>query len=217
MQLIESPTERTTAATDVVIAALALTYGGRLLRHHSWRARVWGGALATLGAAGALGAVAHGLKLGPRPLAAIWRAIYFSLGLTVALFAAAATGDGWGQSAGRRALPAMLLAAFGFYTASQRLGRGFIVFIVYEAVALLYALGVYTRLARGGRLDGADRIAAGILLSIIAAGIQASSLRATVAGIPFDNNGLFHLVQIAALPLLAAGVENGLGADTSYA
>ncbi|HMQ30218.1 MAG TPA: hypothetical protein PKD53_05790 [Chloroflexaceae bacterium] len=208
--LIESPTERTTAATDAVMAALALGYARSLLGGRGWRARVWAGAFGGLGLAAALGAAAHGLRLGERAHAALWRAIYLTLGLTVALFAAAATADGWGERAGRKALPITLLAALGFYGASQRLARGFIVFVVYEAAALLYALGVYARLARGGRLAGAELTAAGILISLLAAAVQSSSLRLTLLGLPFDNNGLFHLVQIAGLPVLAAGVRAAL-------
>lgn len=208
--LIASPTERTTAATDLVIAAMALAYAQDLLARRSWRARVWAGAFAALGLAGVLGAAAHGLQIGQRAHNALWRALYLTLGIMVALFASAATADGWGEGAGKRTLPAMLLAALGFYGLSQRLARGFIVFVIYEATALLYALGVYTRLARGGRLAGAELTAAGILLSIIAAAVQASSLRLELLGLPFDHNGLFHLVQIAGLPVLAAGVRAGL-------
>jgi hypothetical protein len=211
---IDSPTERTTAVTDALIAALGLIYARALLGRGTWRARVWAGAFAALGAAGGLGAAAHGLRLSPRAHAAIWRILYLVLGLTVALFAVAATADGWGERAGRRVLPAALLAALGFYGLSQRLARGFIIFLIYEAAALLYALGVYTRLARGGRLAGAELTAAGILIALLAAAIQATRLRVDLFGVPFDNNGLFHLVQIAGLPILAAGVRAGLDQQT---
>lgn len=212
--LIESPTERTTAATDAIIAALALAYASSMLGRGGWRARVWAGAFAALGLAGAQGAAAHGLRLGARAHAALWRALYLTLGVMVALFAAVATADGWGERAGRRALPGLLLAAVGFYGASRRLSHGFLVFIVYEAAALLYALGIYVRLARGGRLAGAELTAAGILIALIAAAVQSSRLRLTILGMPFDNNGLFHLVQIAGLPVLAAGVRAGLDQQT---
>lgn len=214
--LVADRAEQTTAGTDLLIAALALRYSGQIGLRKGWRAQVWAGAFAALSLSGALGALAHGVKVSERAHAAIWRALYLTLGVMVALFAAAATADGWGLRAGRRALPACLLAAFGFYGLSQRLARGFLVFVVYEAAALLYALGIYVRLARGGRLAGAELTAAGILLSILAAGVQASSLRVTLLGLPFDHNGLFHLVQIAGLPVLAAGVRAGLSQPTEH-
>lgn len=209
MQLIDSPTERTTAATDAVIAAMALVYAGELLAQRGWRSRVWAGGFGAMAGGAALGAIAHGLVHSRRAHTLLWRVIFLNLGLMVALFAAAATADGWGERAGRRALPALVLVALGFYGASQRLSRGFIVFIVYEAAALLYALTIYIRLARGGRLAGAHLTAAGLLISLIAAGVQSSGLRGSFLGMPFDNNGLFHLVQIAGLPLLAAGAKAG--------
>lgn len=211
MRLTPSPTERTTAATDLILCAQGLLHAADLLRGPGdpWRGRVWAGAFAGLGVAGALGAVAHGLELGEAPLRRTWRGIYLALGLTVACFAAGAVGDAWGRPAGRRAVPALGAAALGFFALSQRLRGGFLVFIVYEAAALLFALGVYARLAQGGRLAGAHLVAAGTLVSLIAAAVQTSRLRVTLLGLPLDNNGLFHLVQMAGLPILAAGLRAG--------
>lgn len=205
--LVASPTERTTAATDLVIAAVALRYAVRFAAQPDLRQRTWGAAFAGMGFAGLLGALAHGLTLSPRIHAWLWRGIFLSLGLSVGLFAAAATSDGFGAKVGRRALPLAIVAALGFYGLSQRTNRGFLVFTAYEALALIYALAIYSHLARHRQLAGADRLAAGILLSLVAAAVQATSWRASFCGIPFDNNGLFHLVQILALPLIAQGVQ----------
>jgi hypothetical protein len=140
----------------------------------------------------------------------LWRPLNLILGLTVALFAAGAVTDLLGERAARRALPGLILSALGFYAISQRIQRGFLAFIVYEAVAMLFALGAYARLAQAGRLTGSQQMAAGVLLSILAAAIQASSAKLTIFGVPFDHNGLFHIVQIAGLPLLAAGLRAAL-------
>jgi predicted alpha/beta-hydrolase family hydrolase len=77
-------------------------------------------------------------------------------------------------------------------------------------MAMLFALAAYARLAQSGRLIGAQQMAAGVLLSILAAAIQASSSELIVFGVPFDHNGLFHIVQIAGLPLLASGLRAAL-------
>lgn len=213
MRIIADPRERTTAATDALISLMALRYAAGLLGRRAadpWKAGVWSAAFGGLALAGGLGAAAHGLTLSERARAAIWRPLYQCLGAIVALFAAGAVRDGWGEPAARRALPPLLLSALGFFLASQRLRRGFIIFVVYEALAMLFALGVYVRLARAGRLEGAELMAAGVLLSILAAAVQASPLELTILGLPFDHNGLFHLVQIAGLPLLAAGLRASL-------
>jgi hypothetical protein len=213
MQIIESPTERTTAATDALLAALCLRYAAELMgyrRRHPWKAVVWAGTFGMLAASGGLGAIVHGLQMPEDRRAALWRPLTLILGGTVALFADGAAGDLLGERAARRALPGLLLSALAFYALSQRLQRGFLVFIVYEAVAMLFALGAYARLAQGGRLRGAQQMAAGVLLSILAAAIQSTSLELTILGIPLDHNGLFHIVQIAGLPLLAAGLRAAL-------
>lgn len=211
--IIADPREQTTAATDAVIAVMALRYAWELQRRRSadpWKAGLWAAAFGGLACAGGLGAVVHGLTLSERAKLALWRPLYLILGVVVALFAAGATRDGWGEPAARRTLPGLLLAALGFFGLSQRLKGGFRVFVVYEAVAMLFALAVYVRLARGGRLAGADLMAAGVLLSILAAAVQASPLELTIYGVPFDHNGLFHLVQMTGLPLLAAGLRAAL-------
>jgi hypothetical protein len=72
-------------------------------------------------------------------------------------------------------------------------------------------LAIYLHLRARGR-TGAGTVAAGITLSIAAAGVQASSLGLTVV-VPFDHNGLFHLVQIVGVVVTARGVRAGLVAD----
>ncbi|MGQ9614350.1 MAG: DUF6962 family protein, partial [Chloroflexus sp.] len=56
-------------------------------------------------------------------------------------------------------------------------------------------------------------ITSGILITILAAAIQASSLEVRAGKIIVDHNGLFHLVQLMALPLLVEGVHAGLQLD----
>jgi hypothetical protein len=46
-------------------------------------------------------------------------------------------------------------------------------------------------------------------LNIVAAALQASSMRITILW-PFDHNGIFHLVQIAGLLTLGAGLRSSL-------
>ncbi|NTW00726.1 MAG: hypothetical protein HGA19_05375 [Oscillochloris sp.] len=213
IQIIASPTERTTAATDALLGVISLGYAAELLgqrQHFPWKAGVWAATFGALSASGVLGAVVHGFEMPEPRRTLLWRPLTLTLGVTVALFATGALYDLLGERLARRALPGLLLSALGFYVLSQRLQRGFLIFILYEAVAMLFALGAYARLAQGGQLTGAQQMAAGVLLSILAAAIQSSSLELTLFGVPFDHNGLFHIVQIAGLPLLAAGLHAGL-------
>ncbi|MCX7859536.1 MAG: hypothetical protein N2385_05575 [Chloroflexus sp.] len=205
--IIADRREQTTAATDLLLAAAALIAIQRLRGKTDWRRRIWQVAFALLAASGVLGAIVHGLRLSPASRDRLWQPLNLLLGLIIALFTTAAVSDRWGEHAGKRVLPAVSLAAPGFVWLSRRLQRGFLAFIIYELVAMIGALVIYADLARQRQLPGAGRITLGILATIAAAGIQTSSLELVIGDIPFDHNGLFHLVQLAALPLLVEGVR----------
>jgi hypothetical protein len=104
----------------------------------------------------------------------------------------------------------MVVLALGFYLVTRLFAGIFFVFIVYEAVALVFAWGAYSWLALTGQLKGALLMSVGVLLSIIAAGIQAT-LKTTVKLIfEFDHNGIFHIVQIIGIMVLLAGLRLSL-------
>ena len=104
-------------------------------------------------------------------------------------------------------LPAALAVGALFYATTAAGGGSFGIFVAYEGAAMLAALVIYIRLAALGR-RGAGFVAVGIALTLAAAGVQASSLSLTLVW-PFDHNGLFHLVQLAALFVLAHGLWHG--------
>lgn len=206
-------TELTTALTDAMLAVLAL---GVLVRVRTrmpvdpWKVRLWSWLLGLLAAASVLGAVAHGLDLAPGTREALWQPLYLALGLVVALFAVAAIRDRFGERAGRRALPWLVAAGIGFY-AVTRLGTGsFLVFVLYEAAAMLAALALYADAARRGGLAGAGWMVAGVALNLVAAAVQQSDAGVRIGTVPLDHNGLFHVVQAVAILLLARGLLRSL-------
>lgn len=214
MRLNPVPTELTTAATDAALALLAVACIVILYRHRQgdpWKAGLWSLILALLGLASVLGALAHGLDL-PAPLRdALWQPLYLALGLVVALFVVAAAFDRFGLELGSRLLPIMALVGIGFYAITRLFTGTFLVFILYEAVGMLVALALYVSLGRRRRGEGWVRLmVAGIALTIVAAAIQATEgVRVTLIW-PFDHNGVFHLIQMAALIVLVAGVTRSL-------
>jgi hypothetical protein len=142
----------------------------------------------------------------------LWQPLFLALGLVVALFVVAAVYDWKGRGVSRRLLPVMLLVGAGFFGLTRIATGTFLVFIIYEAVAMVFALVVYGSLAANGKLRGAAIVAVAIVLNIVAAGIQASGSVAVTVGVPFDHNGLFHIVQAVAVVVLVAGLEQGLTA-----
>jgi len=208
------PTEQTTAVTDLVIAvvavacALSVRRPGRSL---PFRLRTWTWIYGLLALAAVLGTIVHGLRLSDTLSGALWPPLYLALGLVVALFVVAAVHDWKGRGPAARLTPLMVSVGVGFFLVTQLWRGSFAVFVIYEAVAMLLALGIYTHLALRRRLAGAWIVVVAIVLNLVAAAVQASDLEITVV-VPFDHNGLFHLVQMVAIVVLAVGLVRGFRA-----
>ncbi len=212
MPLVQSPTELTTSATDALLAIECVLIIAWLLGTGTpdhWRKRLWCWFFGFFAIASFLGAAAHGLEM-PEPIReALWKPLYLSLGIAVALFAVGAIADGRGQGVAKRLVPWSIGAGAAFLGLTELLAGAFIVFVVYQAAALAGALAVYTFLAATGRLKGAAVIALGILLSLAAAVAQASDVSFHIL-FPFDHNGAFHLLQMVSTATLAVGLRLGM-------
>jgi hypothetical protein len=103
----------------------------------------------------------------------------------------------------------MLGAALIFYLATRLSGGEFLVFVVFQAGTLLFALGVYLRLQARGRA-GAGLVAAGLAVTLAAGAVQAAESLTVRLVWEFDHNGVYHLVQLAGLVLLARGLTRVL-------
>ena len=211
MELIASATERTTAATDLVLAIAAGMAVAALGRHaaRSFARTVWQGALLSAAAGAAIGAVTHGLALSAETRELLWQPLFFLLGLTVSLFVVGAVASWRGGPAARRLLPPMLGLAVLFYLATRLTGGRFLVFVLFQAGTLLFALAVYLRLvARGVR--GAGWVAAGLAVTLAAGAVQAIEGLTLTLVWPFDHNGIYHLIQLGGLAALTRGLTRVL-------
>jgi hypothetical protein len=210
MKIVQDPAEKSTAATDIILALVAIggiffLHGDLLNSSANWRINIWSAAIGLIGLAAALGAVAHGLVLLTTIQNRIWLALNMSLALAVSLFVVGVIFDLWGYEASLYALPLMLIAGLGFYLATLFYPGTFFLFIVYEALALSFALCVYLFLTVTGE-PGAGFMASGVLLSIVAAGLQARKSIAFTLIWKFDHNGIYHIVQTIGLLFLFAGL-----------
>jgi Family of unknown function (DUF6962) len=107
------------------------------------------------------------------------------------------------------ALPWAIAVGVGFFLLTQLSDGGFRVFILYEGAAMIATLVIYLSLWILRRTAGAGRVALGVALTLVAAAIQVSALSVRIIW-PFDHNGLFHLVQMAAVLLIAGGLRAGM-------
>jgi len=212
MPLTPSPTELTTAATDAALAVVCLALLASLLRlsvDTPWKRAIWASVFVLVAISAGCGAVVHGLDLPPSMRAALWKPIYFSMGMSVALFLVGAIGDWRGEQAARAWLPWAVAAGTGVFVLTQISGSGFRAFIACEAAAMTTSFVIYLRLWIARKLAGAGTVAIGVALTLAAAAVQASSLGVQVVW-PFDHNGLFHLIQIASVLVIANGLGRSL-------
>ena len=211
MKLVKDPAEQTTAVTDIILSLVA--FGGVLLLQWSpvytgglWRIHIWSTAIGLMGLAAVLGAVAHGLIIKTITHNRIWRVLNLALALAVSLFVVGVINDLYSTVVAKKTFPFMLAAGLGFYLTTLIYPGIFFLFLVYEGLALLFSLGAYLFLSTAGE-PGAGFMASGILLSIVAAGLQArKSIQITLIW-KFDHNGIFHIVQAFGLLFLVAGLR----------
>ena len=204
---MEPVSQPITLATDYALGLTAL--GGAILLLKKRRgpgslpARLWAAGFASVGAAALFGGTWHGFapRLSPIASAALWKATLVGTGLA-AFFLVAGAAFG---SVGRRAAAWVTAAALG------KLG----VFLLWAAFHDEYdGVVVDTSLAMGAivvlqllawrrrRAASAPWIGAGILVSLVAAAVEALGLS---PGRPFSHDDLYHVIEIGALLLLYRG------------
>ena len=115
-----------------------------------------------------------------------------------------------GRLSARRILPIMVFIGVGFFGITLVWPDSFLVFIVYAAVVMLFALGGYTWVAYRRHLEGAWLMVAGILVTVIAGGVQASNVLSFTFIWSFDHNGIYHLIQMVGIVLLVTGLRKAL-------
>ena len=206
---VDSATEQTIAVTDLMLALQAF---GAIVMLRTFPIRlpmwtdVWTAFFGLLAVSSTLGALAHGMHIGESAQSVIWAIVYLVLGLSMALFAIAAVTMTWNHEVARRTMPYFTAIALGFFAITQLWNDSFLLFVAYEAIAMLGALVLYSACFWSRREPNCAFIAAGILVGIVAAIVDVdSSLQMTLIW-TFNNHGLFHLVQMLALSLIMVGI-----------
>lgn len=202
-----SPYERVTAWTDVLMGLLAGFIAYQLFQNPGFKFTVWTWAFGLLAISSFLGAVAHGYEMTQKTNDRLWMPINLSLGLALGLFVVGALFDLSGEAIARMVLPVMLAIGFGFFLITVWKPGTFMTFIAYEAVAMLFALGVYVYLLFTSSLAGAGWMVMGVLVTIIAAVVQATGKAGKGVFCYFDNNGVFHIIQMVGMVLLFIGLR----------
>ncbi|MEJ2596251.1 MAG: hypothetical protein P8100_14265, partial [bacterium] len=159
-----------------------------------------------LSIAALFGTFAHGFKMSAQTNLLLWQPLNLALGLSVSLFAAGAILDFRKGKLPKYIIYGLLALGLIFYFVTVLIPGSFLVFILYEAVVMLFALCIYLILSTSRRLTGGWWMTAGILISIVAAVIQASGSVIISFIWDFDHNGIFHLVQMVGILVLLKGL-----------
>lgn len=206
LRWIDSPTERSSAATDVLIALLCAIFAlsiGFSPAPDALPRTLWVLLFAGVGAAALAGAVYHGLALALRTRRRLWRAVTLGLASAAAALAAILAFEiGGTRSAafGAGLFAAVLLGSL----AAANPPWGFTAQSLLQGALLAAGMAVWAGLIP---TRANPWLAAGCAVSLLAGGVQATRRARLRLYWEFDHNGLFHLLQAAGLALLAAGVR----------
>jgi hypothetical protein len=210
MHFIEIPTEQTTAITDVLLAMAATLFivliRAKGIKTDSKKTLIWIAAFGFLALAAALGAIAHGIEMTKELNTLVWHPINLCLGLTVAFFTAGVIYDINRFNIAGYILVLLIISSLLFFIVTLIIPDSFLIFILYEALAMLFALVSYLILSFGGKLRGAWLMTFGILISLLASVIQAMGTFQLTLIWEFNYNGLFHILQIPGLLFIYAGI-----------
>ncbi len=210
IKIIDSPTERTTAATDILLGIQTIGCAWYIYTmeqsHDPWKATIWTWAFVMITLAAFGGTIAHGLQMSKITYFRVWRVLGFILAMIVPFFLTGVVYDIWGYDMSRLALPMLVAIGVIVYVVTLAMPATFMIFIVYESVALLCALLGYGWLTFMGR-PGAIFFVGAILIILLAAVIQATEkLRVTLIW-EFDFNSFYHVLQIVANFLIVWGLR----------
>ncbi len=210
MNIIDIPTEQTTAATDLMLAIISIVTAFGIYnlgkQVQPVKTRIWVAVFILLAIAALFGAIAHGFVMSEKTNYILWQPLNLALGLGVSLFAAGAIFDLRRGSVPKGIVPGLLALGIIFYFITVFVPGSFLVFIIYEAVVMLFALVAYVVLAAKQKLIGAWWMVLGILITIIAAAIQATESVSVQFIWDFDHNGIFHIVQMAGILIIYLGL-----------
>ena len=212
VEITNSATELTTSATDAVLAIeciVIIVWLGRFAPRVRWRTALWCWVFGLVALSSLLGCLTHGFVMPVSVREALWKPLHLSLGVLVALFAVGAIYDWRGRVAAGRLVPWAIGLGAAFFGLTELLSGTFILFDVYEATAMVITLAIYLYLASTRRLKGAGVVAAAIVLNLIAVGLQFSDVSVRIL-VPFDHNGVFHLVQSMGIVMLGLGLHRGM-------
>ena len=142
MKIHPSRFEQMTALTDVALGIFSGYAAVQIFQSSGLKSAVWGWAFGLLAFSAFVAALAHSFEMTQKTNERLWMPINLSLGWTLSLFVVGALIDLSGDVMARTALPAALIVGLLFFVITVLRPGSFMTFIAYEAMAMLFSLGV---------------------------------------------------------------------------
>ncbi len=221
-----APPEMTTAITDGIFGLVAVFLGYKLKHRFisdkqrlPLRIKMWQIVFYTIGASALFGVPAHAIHeiagTNPPNIQAqtyYWIFLGFFLGLMITALASTVLLDLFGERAFRKSAIIMIVTGIGYFflyfiTAFFKLIEGyFIIFVLYSALVMLFALVSYIVLFFQRTKTGYMIIALGIVVAISGSILQALRTISINVIWEFDYNSIYHIFMIAAVILFYYGI-----------
>jgi hypothetical protein len=203
---LNTDVEMVTGVTDAILGILAALMAFMIWQQKKHRSPFWLLAFILLALASFLGFGVHFFLLSEFWYGLSWQILYLLLGLTIAFFALGVLDELLIDRPPVWMVLSLLGSALVFYGVTLVFPGSFLIFLAYEALALLFALGAFLYLlVRRGKKKYFYLLTA-IFLTIAAAVLQTMDDLSFTLLFTFDHNGIFHLVQIASLWFFALGL-----------
>ncbi len=199
MDLIQIPTEQTTAFTDLILGMGSLFFSflvTKIFARVRFQQKIWFFFFFFLGLASMIGSFVHGVELSPDLNSLLWHPFYLSLGLSVAFFVMGAVFEFLGEKKTKKVFPWMLSAAILFFLITIFIPDSFVIFNVYEGLCFLCCLILFLLKFFRTKRAVYYLMILGILITVLAAVLQSMQDILFRFIWEFDHNGIFHLVQI---------------------
>ena len=200
--------EPTTMITDYVLAACCIYFGLAVLRpalRQGAKARVyWGVSFLIAGFSTFVGGSMHGFRpmLDMSIVVTLWMITLYGSGLASLTFLVAAAQPL--QGAFRKAAIAFALVKFPVYAVAVTIDDNFLFAIADYGSAMLLILAIHATLYLRHQRSDSKFIAAGVIVSFIAAGIQTTGITVNEY---LNYNDIYHVVQIAGMYLFYRGAR----------
>jgi len=206
IQFIESATERTTAATDLMLAVEFLLFAIFFFKSVTdyRRAAAWSVPFLLLAGAFFIGAIAHGIQMPENINKRLWLLLAGSSAFGLAHLVSASVGE-WRPAWYKKSLIGMSLAAIIFIGITVKFSS-FTVYVVFIVITMALVSWLNAMCVEQSGNKKHVLIIFGAVLTAIASLVQLiKSIHFTIIW-EFDYNGAFHLVQIFAGILLGLGI-----------